>query len=56
MLLTINHRHKFLVLDNVSINFELVRLLPPALAFKYRALPVARDEYRITVAIGRPHR
>lgn len=54
MLLTANHRHKFLMLDHFSVNSTLARLLPAALAFRYRALPVARDDGCITVAMANP--
>lgn len=43
-----------LALDNLIINPRLARRLPPALAFRYHALPLAEDRDNITVAMADP--
>lgn len=43
-----------LALDSLVMNPRLARRLPPALAFRYHALPVAEDRGRITVAMADP--
>lgn len=43
-----------LSLNDVSVNLRLARRLPPALACRYHALPVAEDSDRITVAMADP--
>jgi nucleotide-binding universal stress UspA family protein len=43
-----------LALDSLVMNPRLARRLPPALAFRYHALPVAEDKGRITVAMADP--
>ncbi len=43
-----------LSLDNLAVNPRLARRLPPALACRYRALPVAEDSGRVTVAMAEP--
>jgi nucleotide-binding universal stress UspA family protein len=43
-----------LALDSLVMNPKLARRLPPALAFRYHALPVAEDKSRITVAMADP--
>jgi len=43
-----------LSLDDLSVNPRLARRLPPALACRYHALPVAEDGGRITVAMADP--
>ena len=45
---------RHLALDNPTPNPGLARRLPPALAFRYHALPVAEDSGRITVAMVDP--
>ncbi len=47
-------RTRHLSLDNLAVNPRLARRLPPALACLYRALPVAEDSGRITVAMADP--
>lgn len=54
MLAMANHRHEYLQLDYLVAESGLARLLPAPLALRYRALPVARDETRITVAMADP--
>lgn len=54
MFATVNHRHKYLQLDHLAVDINLARLLPAPLALRFRALPVARDEKRITVAMAEP--
>lgn len=44
-----------LALDSLVMNPRLARRLPPALAFRYHALPVAEDRGRITVAMADPN-
>jgi nucleotide-binding universal stress UspA family protein len=46
---------KHLALDKLSINPKLARRLPPALAFRYHALPLAKERGRITVAMADPN-
>jgi hypothetical protein len=43
-----------LALDNPTLNPALARRLPPHLAFRYHALPVAEDKGYITVAMADP--
>ena len=43
-----------LALDNPTLNPALARRLPPNLAFRYHALPVAEDKGTITVAMADP--
>jgi hypothetical protein len=43
-----------LALDNPTLNPALARRLPPYLAFRYHALPVAEDKGIITVAMADP--
>ena len=45
---------RHLALDNPAPNPGLARRLPPALAFRYHALPVAEDNGRITVTMVDP--
>jgi nucleotide-binding universal stress UspA family protein len=44
----------YLALDNLIIIPRLARRLPPAVAFRYRALPLAEDNGCITVAMADP--
>lgn len=43
-----------LTLDNLAMNPRLARRLPPAIACRYHALPVAEADGRITVAMADP--
>ncbi len=43
-----------LALDRLVMNPKLARRLPPALAFRYHALPLAEDHGRVTVAMADP--
>jgi nucleotide-binding universal stress UspA family protein len=43
-----------LALDSLTVNPKLARRLPPALAFRYHALPLAEDRGSITVAMADP--
>jgi nucleotide-binding universal stress UspA family protein len=43
-----------LVFDGVAVNLKLARRLPRDLAFRYRVLPLARDNGLITVAMANP--
>jgi len=45
---------KHLALDSLVINPKLARRLPPAIAFRYHALPLAEGRRRITVAMADP--
>jgi hypothetical protein len=47
-------RTQHLSLDNLAVNPKLARRLPPDLACRYRALPVAEDSGRITGAMADP--
>lgn len=49
-----SHSIQFFTLDNLVVNPRLARRLPPALAFQYHALPVAKDNDHITVAMADP--
>jgi nucleotide-binding universal stress UspA family protein len=44
----------YLALDELAADLRLARRLPPALACRYHALPVAEDGGRITVAMADP--
>jgi hypothetical protein len=44
----------YLELNRLEPNLQLARLLPPDLALRYHALPVAKDGERITVAMAAP--
>jgi nucleotide-binding universal stress UspA family protein len=48
------HVTRYLTLDNLAVNRGLARLLPRILAFRYHALPVAKDNGHITVAMADP--
>jgi len=51
----IHHRTtQHLTLDKLVVSPRLARRLPPALAFRYHALPVAEDRNRVTVAMADP--
>jgi len=43
-----------LALDSLVLNPRIARRLPPAVAFRYRALPLAGDSDHITVAMAEP--
>ena len=43
-----------LTLDNLVVNRQLARRLPQGLAFRYHALPVAKDNGHTTVAMANP--
>lgn len=45
---------RYLALDKLAANSQLARRLPRDLAFRYHALPVAKDGDRITVAMANP--
>jgi len=45
----------YLELNRLEPNLQLARLLPPDLALRYHALPVAKDGERITVAMADPN-
>jgi nucleotide-binding universal stress UspA family protein len=47
-------KRKHLSLDSLVINPKLARRLPPAMALRYHALPVAEDNRRITIAMADP--
>ena len=49
-----NRPTRSLFLDQVTLNPELARRLPPALAFRCHTLPVAESEGAITVAMANP--
>ena len=44
----------YLTIDPATVNLPMARLLPAAMAFRYRALPIARDNACITVAMAFP--
>jgi nucleotide-binding universal stress UspA family protein len=46
---------RHLTLDSLDVNPRLARRLPPAVACRYHALPVAEDGGRITVAMADPN-
>jgi nucleotide-binding universal stress UspA family protein len=48
------HTGQYLTLDNLVVNPKLVQRLPPALARRYHALPVAEHNDCITVAMADP--
>ncbi|UCC64360.1 MAG: universal stress protein [Anaerolineae bacterium] len=48
------HRTRHLNRDDLAVNPRLARRLPPDLAWRYRALPVAEESGRITVAMADP--
>lgn len=54
MKITNLHPVQSLALDHLAINQKLARCLPPALAFRHHALPVAKDNDHITVAMADP--
>ncbi|MGB2964542.1 MAG: hypothetical protein WBB69_11220 [Anaerolineales bacterium] len=41
----------FLHLDFIKIDHQLMRQLPPEVAYRYQALPIATDGRQITIAI-----
>jgi nucleotide-binding universal stress UspA family protein len=45
---------RHLALDSLVLNPRIARRLPPAVAFRYRALPLAGDSDHITVAMADP--
>ncbi len=49
-----SHATQHLTLDKLVVNRRLARRLPPGLAFRYHALPVAKDNGDITVAMADP--
>lgn len=51
---TATSKVRHLTLDNPIVNPRLARLLPPAVACRCRALPVAEENGRITVAMADP--
>jgi nucleotide-binding universal stress UspA family protein len=44
-----------LTIDDLVVNRKLARRLPPAVAFRYHALPIAKDNDLITVAMANPN-
>lgn len=48
------HTTRYLALDQLAANPRLARRLPPELAWRFHALPVAEHEGRITVAMANP--
>jgi nucleotide-binding universal stress UspA family protein len=48
------HTTRYLALDRLVANPRLARRLPPELAWRFHALPVAEHEGRITVAMANP--
>lgn len=48
------HKKQYLQLDTLTPSQELAQRLPPELAFRYHALPVAERAGRITVAMADP--
>ena len=44
----------YLHLDCVRIDHQIIRLLPPEIAYRYHALPVATDGNLVTVAMAHP--
>ena len=48
------HTVRFLHLDRIKTNPQLVKLLPQDVARRYHALPVATNGSKITVAMGSP--
>ena len=44
----------YLHLDGIRIDLRIMRLLPPEIAYRYHALPVATDGNLITVAMAHP--
>ena len=51
---TVSHTARHLALDSLVLNPRIARRLPPAVAFRYHALPLAGDSERITVAMADP--
>jgi nucleotide-binding universal stress UspA family protein len=45
---------KHLTLDQITVNPDLARQLPWSLAFKYHAIPIARDNGHVTVVMADP--
>jgi nucleotide-binding universal stress UspA family protein len=50
-----SHPTQHLMLDKVVVDPALARRLPPALAFRYHALPIAKDNSHLTVVIADPN-
>lgn len=44
----------YLTLDHLIVNFQLAKILPASLAFKFHALPIAQDGNKVTVAMANP--
>jgi nucleotide-binding universal stress UspA family protein len=49
-----NHPIGYLTLDKLNINRKVARRLPPALAFRYHAIPVGKANGSVTVAMAHP--
>lgn len=49
-----HQKTKHLSLDSLVIDPKIARRLPPAMALRYHALPVAEDNRRITIAMADP--
>jgi len=49
------HKTAYLTLDELTADPNLARRLPPDLAWRYHALPLAEDNGRVTVAMADPH-
>ena len=47
-------RLRYLKLDSLAADPQLARLLPPEVAWRYHALPLAEDHGRVTVAMADP--
>ena len=48
-------RHEYLVLDHLTVNPTVAKLLPASLMIKYLAVPIAREGNCITVAMAHPN-
>jgi nucleotide-binding universal stress UspA family protein len=48
-------KQKYLTLDQITINPDLARRLPWPLAFKYHAIPLARENGHVTVVMADPN-
>ena len=51
---TSQRKTAYLTLDELTADRELARRLPPDLAWRYHALPLAEDNGRVTVAMADP--
>lgn len=53
--MTIKTYPTYLTVNTLTVNRAVARRLSPAIAFQYHALPVAKDNDRITVAMANPN-